>query len=199
VANKIYAVVLAAGRSTRFDGGKLTQTFDGKPLLQHPLTAAQGACPGKVVLVTGHDENAVIESSGGLANTVVFNPTYASGQGSSLALGTRSCRDDADAIVVMLADQPLVDTETLEQLVSCWNQDARQIVVSDYGDAQGPPALFGKACFDLMSELTGDSGARSIIRSGQFDVVRLSIGSRGLDVDSRQDLQAARQLLSAEK
>lgn len=194
-----YAIVLAAGRSTRFDGGKLTHAFAGKPLLQHALTAAQAAFPGKVVLVTGQDADSVVNAAGNLADHIVFNPDYASGQGSSLAIGARACRDDADAIVVMLADQPLVDAATLERLVSCWGQDPKQIVVSDYGDALGPPALFGRACFDLMSELTGDSGARSIIRSGQFDVVKLSIGSRGFDVDTPQDLQAANQRLSAKK
>lgn len=199
MADAIYAVVLAAGRSTRFDGRKLTQVLHGKPLLQYALAAAQAAFPGKVVLVTGHDANSVVESSGDLADTVVFNPDYASGQGSSLAIGAKACLNDADAIAVMLADQPLVNEDTLRQLVGCWNQDDRQIVVSDYGDAEGPPALFGKGSFEQLGNLTGDAGAKSVIRSGQFDVAKLDIGSRGLDVDTSLDLQAASQVLSPEK
>lgn len=197
--NEIYAVVLAAGRSTRFDGGKLTQPLNGKPLLHYSLTAAQSAFPGRVVLVVGHNSGSVTELSGKLADVVVFNPDYGLGQGSSLATGVKACRDDADAIVVMLADQPLVNEDTLRQLVGYWNQEDQQIVASDFGDALGPPVLFGKGSHDRLCDLTGDSGARSIIRSGEFDIVTVDIAPRGLDVDTPQDLQTASQFLSAEK
>lgn len=191
--------MLAAGRSTRFDRGKLAQTLSGKPLLQYSLSAAQRAFPGKVVLVTGHNSGSVTELSGKLADQVVFNPDYSSGQGSSLAAGVKACRDDADAIVVMLADQPLIDAVTLRQLTSRWNQGDNQIVISDYGGAHGPPVLFGKGSYDQLCGLSGDAGARSVIRSGQFDVVTIDIGTRGLDVDTPEDLRTASQFLSAKK
>ncbi len=197
--NKIYAVVLAAGHSTRFDGGKLTQPLNGKPLLHYSLTAAQSAFPGRVVLVVGHKSGAVTELAGNLADLVIFNPDYSSGQGSSLAAGVKACRDDADAIVVMLADQPLVSEDTLKALVKCWNRKAGQIVASDYDNAMGPPVLFGMGSYDQLCNLTGDSGAKSIIRSGEFDVVTVDIAARGLDVDTPQNLQTASQFLSAEK
>ena len=195
----VFAVVIAAGHSTRFDGGKLTQPLNGKPLLHYSLAAAQGAFPGRVVLVVGHESGSVTEFSGDLADVVVFNPDHSLGQGSSLAIGVRACRDDADAIVVMLADQPLVSEDTLKALVSRWNQDDDQVVVSDYGGAQGPPVLFGKGSYDQLCGLSGDAGAKNVIRSGKFDVVAIDIGSRGLDVDTPRDLQTASQFLSAEK
>ena len=199
MTHRIYAVVLAAGHSTRFAGGKLTQLLDGKPLLQHSLAAAQRVFPGSVVLVTGHDSESIVESSAGLADTVVFNQDYASGQGSSLAAGVNACRSDADAVVVMLADQPLIDEDTLKRLTSHWNSNDEQVVVSDYGSAEGPPALFGRGCFDHLCALSGDAGAKSVIRSGRFDVATIDIGCRGLDVDAPEDLQVASQFLSAEK
>lgn len=196
---KTYAVVLAAGHSTRFDGGKLTQLLNGKPVLRYSLTAAQNVFPGRVVLVTGHDSGSVTELSGDLADVVKFNPDHSLGQGSSLATGVKACRDDADAIVVMLADQPLVNEDTLKALVRSWNQEDEQIVASDYGNALGPPVLFGKGSYDQLCGLSGDAGARSVIRSGQFDIATVNIGSRGLDVDTPQDLQTASQFLSVEK
>ena len=199
VSATIFAVVLAAGQSTRFGGRKLTHILDGKPLIRHALEAAQSAFAGNVVLVTGHDSESVVASSNGLADVVVFNPDFASGQGSSLAVGSRACCDDADAIIVMLADQPLVDADALRRVVSAWNGDDQEIVVSDYGEATGPPALFGKASFKKLGELTGDVGAKDIVRSGHFNVVKVDIGSRGMDVDTLQDLRAADQALSLEK
>ena len=199
MANEIYAVVLAAGHAARFDGAKLTQVLGGKPLLQYSLASAQSAFPGRVLLVAGHDAETIIESSDGLADVVVINPDYSSGQGSSLAVGVSACRDDADAVVIMLADQPLVTTDALEKLFGAWTGDENHIVASDYEGSPGPPALFGRGTFDQLCGLTGDSGAKKVIQSGQFDVASVAIGPLGLDVDTPQDLETAAQLLSAEK
>jgi molybdenum cofactor cytidylyltransferase len=195
----IYAVVLGAGRSTRFDGAKLTQDLGGKPLLQHSLTAAQATFPGRVILVVGHSSGSVTELSGGLADTVVINPDYSTGQGSSIAIGVSACRDDADAIVIMLADQPLVTPDVLRQLVEGWTGDENHIVASDHGDSMGPPVLFGAGTFDQLCNLGGDRGAKKVIQSGQFDVATIAVGSLGFDVDTPKDLETAAQLLSAEK
>ena len=199
MSGSIFAVVLAAGRSTRFDGAKLTQDLGGKPLLQHSLAAARTAFPGRVVLVAGHDPETIIESSGGLADVVAINPDYSEGQGSSIAVGVSACRDDAAAIVVMLADQPLITSAVLDQLVEGWTGDGNHIVVSDYGDSMGPPVLFGAAAFDQLCTLGGDHGAKKVIQSGQFDVATIAVGSLGFDVDTPKDLETATQLLSAEK
>ena len=73
------------------------------------------------------------------------------------------------------------------------------IVASDYGGSQGPPVLFGRGAFDRLCELDGDHGAKKIINSGVFDVTTIAVGSLGFDVDTPPDLEAASQLLSAEK
>lgn len=199
VNSKIYAVVLAAGCSSRFDGKKLTQKLGDKPLLQHSLSAAHSVFPGRVLLVVGHDSETIIEASGGLADRVVVNPGYAAGQGSSLAIGARACRDDADAIVIMLADQPFVTPDALEQLVGGWSGNNMHVVASDYGDSRGPPVLFGKGTFAQLCELSGDQGAKKVISSGAFDVSTIAVGSLGFDVDTPEDLKAANQRLLAEK
>jgi len=199
VAGEIYAVILAAGRASRFDGDKLTKRLSGKPLLHYSLTAAQAVFPGRVLLVAGHEPEEIIESSGGLATRVVVNPDYLAGQGSSIAVGVRACWDDADAIVIMLADQPLVTPEILGQLAANWTGDDKHIVVSDYGDSRGPPVLFGKGAFDQLCELDGDHGAKEIIQSREFDVTTIAAGSAGFDVDTPEDLEVVSQLLSAEK
>jgi molybdenum cofactor cytidylyltransferase len=199
VTGKVYAVVLAAGQSSRFGGKKLTRNLGGKPLLQLPLAAAQAAFPGNVVLVAGHEADAIIESSGGLANHVVVNPDYSEGQGSSIAAGVRACRKDADAIAILLADQPLVTSEILERLAAEWTGDERHIVASGIGDSLGPPVLFGKGAFDKLCELDGDVGAKKLLQSGEFDVARIAVGAASFDVDTSQDLEVVSQLLATEK
>ena len=103
----IRVCILAAGTSTRYGATKLVQIFRGKPLLQHALLAAAGACADAVTLVVGHDDKAVVAASAGLANNIVLNDAHRLGIGSSIAAGVRANQDDADAILIMLADAPL--------------------------------------------------------------------------------------------
>jgi CTP:molybdopterin cytidylyltransferase MocA len=167
--------------------------------VHYALAAAQAAFPGRVLLVAGHDSGAIIESSDGLADLVVINPDYRKGQGTSIAAGVRACPNDAGAIVIMLADQPLVTPDALKQLASGWTGNDEQIVASSYGDSQGPPVLFGRGAFDQLCELAGDHGAKQVLRSGQFDVATIAAGSLGFDVDTPQDLEVAAQRILAEK
>lgn len=199
MAYRVYAVVLAAGSSTRFDGKKLLQDLCGKPLLHYSLSAAQEGLPGNVVLVAGHDARGIIKCGKNLADIVAVNSDYSSGQGTSVATGVSACREFADAVIILLADQPFVTADTLARLIEAWSGTDDRIVVSDYGETQAPPVLFGRGTFDRLCALAGDQGAKSLLRSGAFDVVKVAPGSPGIDIDTPEDLARASQTLSAEK
>ena len=185
----IRACVLAAGTSTRFGSTKLVRHMRGKPLLQHALLAAQGACKGSVTLVVGHDDEAVAQASAGLSNNVVVNRDYKRGIGTSISTGIHACRDGADAILIMLADQPLVTAAHLSQLIDHWSGADDQIIASAFEGVVGPPILFPKKSFDALCELNGDTGARKILSNDKFRVRSIDFPPAGTDVDTPEDLQ----------
>jgi len=185
----IRACVLAAGTSTRFGGTKLVQRLRGKPLVQHALLAAQGACKGWVTLVVGHDEDAVVAAAAGLSDNVVVNYEHQRGIGTSIAAGTRACRDGADAILIVLADQPLVTTAHLNELKDNWSGADDEIVTSSFEGVVSPPILFPKNAFDALCELSGDTGAKKILSSDEFHVRSIDFPPAGMDVDTPEDLQ----------
>jgi molybdenum cofactor cytidylyltransferase len=154
---KVCIVVLAAGRSERFGTAKLLAEFRGKPLLHHALSAAQGACPGNVCLVVGHDSDEISRAAAGLADTVITNKDFASGIGSSIACGVRACRDQADAILITLADQPLVSSSHLFELLNRWTGKQNEIIASRYSGISGPPVIFASALFDELEDLHGEA------------------------------------------
>jgi molybdenum cofactor cytidylyltransferase len=185
----IHACVLAAGMSTRFGQTKLVQLLQGKPLLQHVLVAAQAACGGLVTLVVGHDAVAVSAASGGLSNSVVVNRDYELGIGTSISAGVHACRDGADAILMVLADQPLVTTEHLNKLISTWTGSADEIVASSFGEVTSPPILFPTNTFAALCDLSGDTGAKSVLSNDEFAVTFVEFPPALLDVDTPEDLQ----------
>jgi molybdenum cofactor cytidylyltransferase len=190
----IAIVILAAGSASRYGRQKLLEDLGGRPLVQYALSSARGAALGPVCLVTGRDDAAVRRAASGLADQVVFNPSYAAGMGTSIACGVAACRDAVDAILLMLADQPHVNEQHLRQLLDTWSGASNEIVASAFADTLGPPVLFGSAAFDKLATLDGDRGARSLFRDERFEVRSVRCDAASVDIDTEADLDAARGL-----
>jgi molybdenum cofactor cytidylyltransferase len=190
---RIPVIVLAAGAASRFGRPKLLEDLDGRPLLLHALASARDANLGPVILVTGHDADAVQEAAAAHANEVVFNPAHADGMGTSLACGIRACRDDADAALVLLADQPRITGEHLRRLASAWSGAAEDIVATAFAETLGPPVLFGSGAFDALANLEGDRGAKSLLRDNRFRVQTIACDAAAIDIDTEAELDAIRE------
>ena len=185
---EIYACVLAAGKSSRFGATKLVQPFRGKPLVQHALIAAQGACEGRVLLVVGHDQGSVVNASAGLFDRLVVNDEFENGINSSISASVRSCKDDADAVLVMLADQPLISAAHVRDLIDTRSGAENEIVSTSFNGITCPPILFPKSAFSALCGLRGDSGAKSLLSNDDFVVTSVDFPPAGFDIDRPQDL-----------
>lgn len=181
--------VLAAGTSSRFGATKLVEHLRGVPLLQHALLAAQEARVGPVYLVVGHDQDSVLKASDGLNVNIVINGNYQQGIGTSIAAGVRACRENADAILILLADQPLVTSAHVINIIDSWSGAATEIVASSFDDTLGPPILFPRIAFDSLGELVGDTGAKKLLSSGDYVVRSIDFPAAGIDVDTPETLR----------
>ncbi len=185
----ISVLIPAAGKGERFGGGKLLSQFNGRPLLHCPLQAATHFGAETIVLVVGNDATAVAEAANEFSPRVVTNPDYADGLGSSISKG--AARLDGDAVIVLMADQPFVSAEHLEELASSWDGKPDSIVAASYDEITGPPVLFGRACFESLQRLGGDRGARSILGDPRFSVTTVTMPAAATDIDTRADLERA--------
>ena len=188
MASNIYCVVLAAGESRRYGRTKLLEAYRGKPLLRHALKAAQDTCPGHVCLVTGNDAEAINRAAGELADTVVLNSEFESGMGTSIRAGVGACSEQADAVLIMLADQPLVTAEHLVNMIETWESDSSKIVVTAYRETIGPPVLFARSHFGELAELSGDSGAKPVLNKHDASVHSIRFEPAAFDIDTTADL-----------
>src|SRR5207249_2874483 len=154
-------LVLAAGSSSRLQGPvpKQLLELDGRSLVQHPVDAAAGAGLEAVVLVVGHlgdrVEEAVSLPPGG---RVVVNPDHRSGQAGSLKVGLAALPEDAEAAVILLADQPRVQSETISRVVAEFLRTGTPIVQARYDDGPGHPVLLAREVWPLLQSLSGDTG-----------------------------------------
>jgi molybdenum cofactor cytidylyltransferase len=192
----ISAVVLAAGSSTRMGRPKLLLPLAGRPIVQHVVDTALGAPVGEVVVVLGPDADAVraaIEPDGRLHFTV--NERSLEGQSTSLRAGLETVQADADAAVILLADQPGVSPSALDAVLQAAREalppDAAAIQAS-YSGTPAHPTLFLRSVWGEVVE-EGDHGARNWIRAHPDRRVLVEVGGQPPeDVDTPEDYERVR-------
>lgn len=189
------AIVLAAGRSQRFgEKNKLLHPFDGEPLIRRTVENVLSAGLGQVIVVTGHDADDVERTLQGLPVRCVRNATPWAGMGTSLAVGANSVGDDAKAVLIVLGDMPTLQGSTLRALLDVFRPDkGRDIAVPVHDGRRGHPVVFGARYLPKLRALTGDEGARNILKDAPERVKAVTVEDPGvlLDVDTPGDLPPA--------
>ncbi len=143
-----------------------------------------------VIVVLGADADLIEPALAGMpAVTTVVNAEWVTGLASSLAVGIRAVFDIApfDAVLVTLADQPLVDADAIQRLVAGFDAGHR-IVASEYNGALGVPALFGREYADNLLQLEGDIGAGPWLRARGSEVTRIPLPVAEIDIDMPSDV-----------
>jgi CTP:molybdopterin cytidylyltransferase MocA len=190
----VAAVVLAAGASTRFGGGKLTAPFLGQPLAEYPLRlVGQALAAGlitRAAIVIAPEGGAIGDLARRHGLEVVVNATPERGLSSSLRSGLRVL-NDAAAALVLLADQPLVRLDTVAVLIAAWRQGLGSLIRPRYGDAGGEPGhpvLAERSLWPLADGLQGDAGFGALRPIGATGVAVIDLPGRNPDVDTPADL-----------
>jgi molybdenum cofactor cytidylyltransferase len=186
----ITGVVLAAGEGKRFGGTKQLADKDGRALVVHAVDALRDAGVGEILVVTGHDAEAV---EAALPDDVraIRNPDPRAGQATSLAAALHAAAENSEAAVILLADQPGVTADDVEALIDGFHATRAQIVRLRYSDGPGP-ALQSREIFAEAGHLHGDVGARVLIASHPEWVHEVVVDRpRPVDVDTPDDLERA--------
>lgn len=187
----ISGVVLAAGTSSRFGSTKQLLVLGSKPLVVHAIDALRDAGVGELIVVVGHDREAV-EAALPPDVRIVPNPAYRDGQATSLAAALHEVADDSEATIVLQADQPGITSEDLRALVEGFHTTRKQIARLRYLDAPGP-ALLSREIYAEAGHLHGDAGARLLIASHPEWVHEVQIERPApRDIDTPDDLSEAR-------
>jgi molybdenum cofactor cytidylyltransferase len=200
----IAAILLAAGRSSRFrEGGgaepsKLVADLHGKPLVRHAAEAALASRATPLIVVTGFAREAVEAALAGLPARFAHNADYATGMASSLKAGLAAAPAESKGALIMLADMPSVRPALIDRLIDAFLARPDVAVAAPVVSGQrGNPVILSRRLFAAASALEGDEGARRIIAG--IDAARVALvedadGGSALDIDTRAALAAAREL-----
>ena len=186
----IVGMILAAGSASRMGQPKQLLPLGSRPMLWH---VAQAACQSRldeVIVVTGAAAEPVSLCIADLPLRIVHNPDWQQGQAGSIQTALRSLPPNCDAVLFLLADQPLITSQLINELISHWQRCGKTIVRPCHGDKPGNPVLFSLAAWrDALQQLGGDQGARRILNAHPEAIGYLPVANDEifLDVDTIED------------
>lgn len=172
--------------------------FRGETLLRRAVKTAVRSNAGKIVVVLGAKSEVFQDEIENLPVHLTVNEHAESGMSSSIKAGLSVFSgENLDAVIIMLCDQPLITTKTLQKLVGIFVETGKPIVVCEYENTIGVPALFAREMFDELMDLTKDEGAKKIINKYinkyKDKTQLLNCPEAGLDIDTFDDYQKLRQ------
>ncbi|MFM8361578.1 MAG: NTP transferase domain-containing protein [Haliscomenobacter sp.] len=192
------AVILAAGQASRMGVPKQLLRWKGKPLLGHALETALHVVRAEACVVVGgaYAEEIEVLAGGYPGVQTVRNPDWATGMGSSIACGVRALLAAVaplDGILILLADQPLVQSRQVEALLQAWETAEADFVAASYEGQAGVPALFSHSLFSALLGLQGQSGAKALFKKPGLQGVLLPMAEAACDLDTPEEWERFQQ------
>ncbi|NWL79176.1 CTP--molybdopterin cytidylyltransferase [Pseudomonas taiwanensis] len=183
------ALILAAGFGTRFGSDKRRATLvDGRTLLAASLERAKAVFGEVHMVLRPEDDPAALGLPEGC--NIILCEDAGQGMGHSLAAGARAlATGEGEAIAVLLGDMPWIAESSLRALVA--KAAPGRIVFPVHHDERGHPVLFGREFWPELQQLTGDEGARRVLRAHASAWVAVGVDDPGVlrDVDSPEAIQ----------
>jgi molybdenum cofactor cytidylyltransferase len=187
----IYILILAAGESSRMGTPKQLLKWKNTTLLGHAIETAQKLNTLKLIVVLGANYNLISTKINNYQVEVLVNESWEKGLGNSIAFGVNHLlKSDTnfDAVFIMLADQPLIDSSYLNKVLDTYEMGKRQIIATSYKEGkQGVPVLFDSTYFEELTQLNDDIGARRMLQKYSKNVLAINADNRVSDIDTLED------------
>jgi molybdenum cofactor cytidylyltransferase len=181
---KTAVIILAAGKSARLGRPKQNLEFQDRTLLQRAVETAQESGYRPVVVVLGAVTPQLLNKD----IKIVHNEDWATGIASSIKVGINAIKDGpVTSALILLCDQPFVDAGLLNSMVKMKTDTQKAIIACSYNNTVGVPALFDRSLFDELLLLTGDEGAKKVIKDHAGLTGTIPFDPAGIDIDSEAD------------
>lgn len=191
--SNIAIAILAAGASKRMGSPKQLLSWGESTLINHAITFSKNTKANKVIVILGANGEAISMKIEDVDVSVVINNEWQKGLGKSIATAAQFILDlkqEVDGLLIVLADQPFVTSEYLDEMIAEFDKGLSKIVATSYDSKKiGVPALFGESFFTELSQLSGDEGAKSLIKKYDGFVKVQTPNFNNFDIDTKADYE----------
>ena len=185
-------IILAAGSSTRLGQPKQKLFYKGKSLLKHAVDEGLASRCYPVLVVLGANEGEVRAEIDSNEVQSVLNKDWENGMSSSIKCGINALvksNPDVSEVILMLCDQPFVDAEILNKLITQKQLSGKAIAACTYDNTLGTPVLFDRIFFSQLLCLEGQQGAKKLIFNNKDQVVSIPFPFGNIDIDTMEDYE----------
>ena len=185
-------IILAAGKASRMGKPKQLLTYQGSSLISHAVKIALNSICKSVVVVLGAYAEQIKPEINKLPVQIIENPDWETGMSSSIRAGISAINQNnhnLDAVIIALADQPLISEAVFNQLIEKYQDTNNKIIAAAYDDIVGVPALFNQTLFSELMDIEGDRGAKSLMGKYQDEVLTIPIPEAAIDIDTQDDYE----------
>ena len=188
----VSAILLAAGESRRMSQPKLLLPLGGSTVLEQTLDNLLQSRVDEVIVVVGNKADEMLKRIGKRPVKVITNPDFRQGMATSIIKGLGLVDPKASAVMLVLADQPLIDSQTINKLLDAFASHDKGIVIPVYQGKRGHPIIFAGKYKAALLQLKGDIGGRELVGQHPGDVLEVPVASRGvaLDIDTPDDYRS---------
>jgi len=188
----ISAIILAAGESRRMEQLKQLLPWGATTILGQVIENVRASRVDEVVLVVGYKAEEVLAVVSHPGIKVKINPSYQQGMSSSIQAGLQAIGSNAQAVLLVLGDQPLVSSETINKLIAAYQSQRKDkgIIVPVYQGERGHPVILDLKYKAEIMQLRGDTGCRQIIATYPPDILEIEVDTSSIlqDIDVPDDL-----------
>ena len=186
---KTAILILAAGKSSRMGSPKQLLPYQNTTLLGCAIEHAKNSKASAVFCVLGANAIRIKKSIEKNNVKIIINKEFQHGLSTSIIAGINHLKDkNFDSVLIMLADQPNVNANYLNKLLTASEEDKNVIIASCYPNKVGVPAVFSKLYFNQLLQLKGDKGAKDLLNNQSSKIIKLNANNL-LDIDTIQDYQ----------
>ena len=190
--HKVPLILLAAGESKRMGTPKQLLQYRERSLIRHAATTAIASICEPIIVVLGANSDRLTREIYDLSVDITYNSGWQQGMSTSIATGINTLLKmnvDLDAVVVALADQPLITHRVYNCLIESYYQNPVKAVACDYSDTIGVPALFDRTLLPKLLNMNHQGGAKQILNRYSERAFNLDLPEAAIDIDTPADYQ----------
>ena len=187
---KVGVLILAAGNSSRMGSVKQLLPWENTTMMEHVVHQAELSNADGVLVVLGANFDLIKGKMNFRKADFIENKNWRLGLGTSISCGLRYALlkwGGLDGLLVMLADQPLIDTSYLNLMMDKFETSKKGIIATKYKSRVGVPAIFSFRYFQELAELQDDFGAKNIIAKFKDDIFEMEGQGKTEDIDTLED------------
>lgn len=189
-ANKTAVLIVAAGESKRLGQPKQLLLKNNFTLLEFSLNEIVKSQVGDVFLVLGANAELILSKIQLTDYQVIINTKWKKGMGGSIAFGMQTIIEENNykGVIICVADQPFLTADILKKIKENVSEK-KMIIKSKYEEGSGPPVYFSSHFFEEMKNLSGDAGAKPMVKKYKEVVISIDFSKGNIDIDMEEDLK----------